>query len=47
MLRNQTGGWQPLQFKTEFTREEVKEFAAKLKNRKAGGVDDIVNDFLW
>ena len=30
----------------EFTRDEVKECVAKLKNRKAAGADGIVNEFL-
>ena len=30
----------------EFTRVEVEECVAKLKNRKAAGADEIVNEFL-
>ena len=30
----------------EFARDEVKECVAKLKNRKAAGADEIVNEFL-
>ena len=30
----------------EFTSDEVKECVAKLKNRKAAGADEIVNEFL-
>ena len=30
----------------EFTSDEVKECVAKLKNRKAVGADEIVNEFL-
>ena len=30
----------------EFTREEVKKCVAKLKNRKAGGANQIVNELM-
>ena len=30
----------------EFTRDEVEECVAKLKNRKAAGADEIENEFL-
>ena len=30
----------------EFTRAEIKKRVAKLKNRKAAGADQIVNEFM-
>ena len=30
----------------EFTREEVMKYVAQLKNRKAAGVDQILNEFM-
>lgn len=34
------------ELQTNITREEVKECAAQLKNRKSGWTDEIVNEFL-
>ena len=35
-----------IELQREFTRDEVKDCVAKLKNRKAAGADGIVNEFL-